>query len=319
MKENFTAKYYSIIRNRRRNPLPENEYGENHHIFPRSLYPQYANKKENIIRLTAAEHFRCHYYLVKMYEESGDKDAYDKMLRAIACMARLITPDIIAEEDVYKLSLLYEEIRAKYSEARRGKPLSEETKRKLSESLKGRSVSEETKRKMSEAKIGRGNTGKHWHLSEETKKKMSEAKKGRPLSEETKRKIAEARKGKPSSRKGCHLSEETKQKISDTNKGRRSGGWHHSEESRRKMSEAKKKYWESVRNQCSEGNPPKGKSLTEEHRQKISMGMMGHPVSELTRIRMRLAKLGKKRGPMKTRSDKGKKRGPRKTSIQVCN
>jgi hypothetical protein len=58
--------YISIIENRKNNPLPLDEYGEKHHIVPRSLGGN--NSKENLVRLTAREHFICHALLAEMYE-----------------------------------------------------------------------------------------------------------------------------------------------------------------------------------------------------------------------------------------------------------
>ena len=53
--------YYSIINKAKNRML--NEYMEKHHIVPRSLGGN--NKKENIVSLTAREHFICHWLLWK--------------------------------------------------------------------------------------------------------------------------------------------------------------------------------------------------------------------------------------------------------------
>ena len=187
MNNNFYRKYYSIIINRQRNPLPDDVYGEKHHILPKSIYPLFVNNPGNIVRLTPYEHLKAHYYLMKLFQDLGNEIAYQKMLYAVVQMGKRMFCKrmVVTEYDLERSAEIYNEAKGNFARM-----------------------------------------------------------------------------------------------MSERNKGRK---------------------------------------LTEEHRQKISMGMMGHPVSELTRIRMRLAKLGKKRGPMKTRSDKGKKRGPRKTSIQVCN
>ena len=95
------------------------------------------------------------------------------------------------------------EVRAKISEALKGKEVSEETKRKISEGNKGKKMSEEARKKISKAhkgkkkskehrkKISEAHSGKK--LSEETRKKMSEAKKGKKRSEEARKKISEAK------------------------------------------------------------------------------------------------------------------------------
>ena len=54
-------------------------YYEKHHIQPRSLGGN--NNKENLVKLTAREHFICHWLLVKMYDK-GTIERY-KMLCAL--------------------------------------------------------------------------------------------------------------------------------------------------------------------------------------------------------------------------------------------
>lgn len=44
-----------------------NQYFELHHILPRSLFPNWINKKSNIVALTAREHFFCHQLLIKIF------------------------------------------------------------------------------------------------------------------------------------------------------------------------------------------------------------------------------------------------------------
>ena len=43
------------------------EYYEKHHILPKSLYPQWAKEKRNLVLLTFREHFFCHQLLTKIY------------------------------------------------------------------------------------------------------------------------------------------------------------------------------------------------------------------------------------------------------------
>jgi hypothetical protein len=61
--ENKYSKYYfNIIENAKHRKL-DNIYVEKHHIFPKSLGGK--NSKENLVILTAKEHFICHLLLVK--------------------------------------------------------------------------------------------------------------------------------------------------------------------------------------------------------------------------------------------------------------
>lgn len=57
-------KIYNQIIEKRKLEEPEG-YTENHHIIPRSLGG--SDDKDNLVRLTAREHFICHYLLAKMY------------------------------------------------------------------------------------------------------------------------------------------------------------------------------------------------------------------------------------------------------------
>ena len=58
----YSKCYYKIIEYRKNNTF--DGYVERHHIIPKSLGG--SNKKENIIALTAREHFVCHRLFIKM-------------------------------------------------------------------------------------------------------------------------------------------------------------------------------------------------------------------------------------------------------------
>lgn len=47
-----------------------NQYFEFHHILPKSIFPNWAKRKSNIVTLTAREHFFCHQLLTKIYPNS---------------------------------------------------------------------------------------------------------------------------------------------------------------------------------------------------------------------------------------------------------
>lgn len=67
---NYKRIYFQIIRNRRNNPLPSKEYGEVHHIKPKSFGRSEENldNEKNLIRLYAREHFIVHFLLYKIYK-----------------------------------------------------------------------------------------------------------------------------------------------------------------------------------------------------------------------------------------------------------
>jgi hypothetical protein len=79
----YKKKYDDLIEYRKCNPLPPDEYGENHHIVPRSICPELENDKTNIVRLSAAEHFKAHYWLFRHYKEAGDIQSMRKMAYAL--------------------------------------------------------------------------------------------------------------------------------------------------------------------------------------------------------------------------------------------
>lgn len=77
---NYARIYNRIIENRLISPF--SGYTEEHHIVPVSLGG--SNSKDNLVKLTAREHFICHWLLVKMYK--GCKISYYKMLKAFNMM-----------------------------------------------------------------------------------------------------------------------------------------------------------------------------------------------------------------------------------------
>lgn len=148
-------------------------------------------------------------------------------------------------------------------------------------SVLGLKHSEQSKKNMSEAHKG-------YVMPEEQKKKISDAHKGRPKSEETKRKLSEAHKGKI-------ISEEAKLKSSISHMGHR-----HSEETKEKIgiaarrpcsAETKEKIsiTKKKQNLCGQRNPLFGKTLSEDHKRKLS-----RTPSEETRRKLSEANKGKK-------------------------
>jgi hypothetical protein len=193
LENKYTKTYYSIIY--RANARPEIiAYTEKHHILPKSLGG--TDSIENLVALTAREHFICHMLLVKM---TTGNDRY-KMIHAAIGMKRKRS-----YQDRYMNSRLYETVRKEFatisSVRNKGKTLSAETRAKMSKAGKGRPKSEETKLKMS--------------LSARGKLKG-------PMSVETKNKLSEKNAGKPSPNKGnrYNLTEDQKGKISESNKKR---------------------------------------------------------------------------------------------------
>ena len=239
----YQEKYRLLISERKSNPLPDTEYGENHHIKPRCVCPEEEDTPENIIRLSAYEHFLAHYYLMRIYEGTQYER---KTIHAFRFMNTRRTMHF-TDEELHESALMYEDGKKRFSEAQTGKPSgmlgkrhTKESREKMSEALKGHPA-------FNKGKVG-------WmHHSEETKEKLSRLSTGRHPTEEARQKMSESHKGHTSHMKGKHHSEESKQKTSNALKGRpKTEEWKrkisqgrtgkiHSEETRRKISESKKR------------------------------------------------------------------------------
>lgn len=73
--------YLNICKNRKINILDKSkQYCELHHIIPKSLGG--INNNENLVLLTAREHYICHCLLVKHFYVINDLLSYNKMLLA---------------------------------------------------------------------------------------------------------------------------------------------------------------------------------------------------------------------------------------------
>ena len=100
----YTTWYYRIISNAQSRTI--DGYVERHHIVPKSLGDD--NSKENLVKLTAREHFIAHRLLVKMVSGS----AKNKMVHALWRMTVAGRPD---QKRYYPPSKLYDRIRRQYS------------------------------------------------------------------------------------------------------------------------------------------------------------------------------------------------------------
>ena len=120
----------------------KNIYYEKHHIIPKSIGG--SNSKDNLVLLTAKEHYIVHLLLPKMCI-SGSRP-YSLMSYAFNIMSR-------GHAKRYN-SRLFETFRNNYYKNIPSRKMSEATKQKMSESSKGIRHSEESKRKMSEATKG---------------------------------------------------------------------------------------------------------------------------------------------------------------------
>lgn len=149
----YLNRYFKFIRSR----TPVAGYVEAHHIYPRSMFPQLADDPNNIIRLTAREHFIAHWMLHKAFG--------GKMTQAFMYMKTG------ASQRYWNLnSKSYETLRAEFgrfwSERKLGKKLSEATRKAMSLGRTGKVLSESHRNA-----IGAGNKGRC--VTDETRQRIS--------------------------------------------------------------------------------------------------------------------------------------------------
>jgi hypothetical protein len=174
-------------------------YTERHHIHPRSLGG--TNDKDNLVNLTAREHFICHWLLTKMH--TGE--ARGKMINALYLMQGKNQ-----YQERYINSRVYETLRTEYAQyisklnTGRIQPLDEKTKQIAAITGRKRaSFSEEWKAKMSASKLGENNNRYGVDVSEETRRKIGDRIRGRKQTEEEKARRGLANLGKVKPKKLC--------------------------------------------------------------------------------------------------------------------
>lgn len=170
-------KHYNNLINRGKGRVL-NGYKEKHHILPKCLGGD--NSPENLVYLTAEEHFVAHKLLCFIYPNNS------KLIYAAHQMTM-----------------------GNSKQKRNNKAygwLKREASKCIIEYNKNKIVSEETRQKQSLAKLGK-KVGSH---SPDTKLKMSQASKGKPKSEEHRLKLSLAKIGKT----GAKRTEEQKLKMS---------------------------------------------------------------------------------------------------------
>jgi hypothetical protein len=192
---NKYTKWYNQITDRARYRIIEG-YTEKHHIKPRSLGG--TDDADNLVELTAREHFICHWLLTKM--TTGEDRA--KMIYALNGMKR---SNKFAQRYETKITArVYESLKKEFSVVHsatmkgrdpwnRGIPITEEQREKNRKAATGKKRSPE-----SIAKAVAKQTGQK--RSEKTKDRIRKALKGKPkgpMSEAEKLKRSLALKGKP--------------------------------------------------------------------------------------------------------------------------
>jgi hypothetical protein len=129
----YTRWYYQIITRAQNRVLANNSYTELHHIVPRSLGGD--DSSNNLIKLTAREHFICHWLLTKMV--SGDSQK--KM--AYACKRMMHSKN--SKQDRYQISSrVYENLKTRLNVMLKNRQFTDAWKEKLKEAARNRAANE---------------------------------------------------------------------------------------------------------------------------------------------------------------------------------
>jgi hypothetical protein len=168
-------------------------YIERHHIIPKCLNG--SNDKENIVKLTAKEHFICHELLVLIHPENN------KLKYALWAMSNLIKTKYLQRNK--PSSKLYERLKKEFSVRNSWR------KGKTWEELYGKEKADKMKENTSKFQLKRERSP----FSKEHCENISKSQKNKKITEETKQKISKKLTG---FLKGKKTSEETKSKISES-------------------------------------------------------------------------------------------------------
>lgn len=80
---NYLDEYINYIKESINKDYDNNTIYENHHILPRCIFPDYIKNKENIVKIGAKEHLKCHWLLYKLLNHRKISYALNMMLNRI--------------------------------------------------------------------------------------------------------------------------------------------------------------------------------------------------------------------------------------------
>lgn len=226
------SKYYiwykSICQRAMNRRLPECTYTEIHHILPKSIFPEYKTDPNNLVQLTAREHFICHWLLTKFVK-------HEKIVYAF----QMMIPNKTNNRYKPKSSIVYQNLKLKFLLNNKGTKgyhwVTDGVKNKLipigniipvdyytgrtfnqthKQALKGIPKTDEQKKKQSDAM--KGKPGLLGELNPATRpdvrEKISKARKGTKASDNTKIKMRLSKLGK----KRGPYQKSSPQRLSDT-------------------------------------------------------------------------------------------------------
>jgi hypothetical protein len=164
----------------------------NHHILPRSLYPEYVSDGWNLTKLTYRAHLIAHYMLAKalgknMWFAYNNMNAYGEKLNTILYEESM---KLVGEQQSIRQKEWLEN--NEHPRGMLGKKHSKEMLEKREEKRRNRTEEEKekTRLKLIDTKIKNGSL----NHSDETKQKISKSKLGHEVTQETRDKISKTRK-----------------------------------------------------------------------------------------------------------------------------
>ena len=221
LQNKYSRWYFSIIENAKRKDIYEG-YIERHHIIPASLGG--SSLPDNIVKLTAREHFICHRLLVKF--------TVGKYKRKMAlAVLRLCNPSKFHIEAVRITGRKYEHIKKLVSESKKGVPAHPnvvaafaKNRNKNGGPNKGKTIHANSKAALLKSRLG-------IPLTDEHKQKLSAIHAGRTIGDEWKKNMSNAAKNSEAHKAnlnkmhqdkiGIPLSSEHKDKLSLALTGRK--------------------------------------------------------------------------------------------------
>jgi hypothetical protein len=195
----YTKTYYNIVNRASQRTL--DGYTETHHIIPRSLGG--SDDPNNLVVLTAREHFLCHWLLTKMVK--GKRKQWS-MINALGMMMWSENDN----QERYRINArLYEQLKQKHSDMKSWAMTGERNPQY------GKKWSEERKQAFKE------NRAKQAPMSDEAREKIRKSRLGKKWTAEERKIMGERRAGKPAWNKGVEHSDETRRKISEAMSGKK--------------------------------------------------------------------------------------------------
>lgn len=164
-------KIYDQIIEKARNRVIEG-YSENHHIIPKCMGG--SDYKDNIVSLTAREHYICHHILHNLYPDNN------KLFYAFRTMCKMRNK--YQDRDVKINSRMFEYLRIEHSKRLKDglSPFINMKQDGESNGMFGKKHTEESRKKMSETRKGRKAWNKGIPPSEESNEKRRSKLKGKP-------------------------------------------------------------------------------------------------------------------------------------------